>query len=153
MAEHSLPQHLKFFSPGVCLELMQTSCVQMARTSSIKNESWFQGFRRVPGISNTPRIISPVGRCHSTWSAWTFSLPCVPAYFFYIPFVVIQRILERKCRERKVVRWTLIRGMLQARCQKVGSNCPNCMMPPTMAFPAKRVSGKHRQARNSFWKG
>ena len=60
------------------------------------------GFWGVPGISNAPRIIVPLGEAH-----------------------------------------------------KMASNCPNCMMPQTAAIGSswKRLSSKHRQARNGFWKG
>ena len=106
---------------------------------------------QVPGISNTSRTIFPPWGKPTKWhSTWPF-----PRHFRNIPFIAIQRTLERKDRERKVVRWTLVvlASMLQ---KKVGSQ----QLPKlhdasnnAVGISSKELSGKHRQARNGFWKG
>ena len=93
----------------------------------------------VPGISNTPRIISPLGKAQKWYSTWPF-----PRHFPNIPFIAIERTLERRYRDRKVVRWTLVvLASTLPQKKKVGSNRPNCMMPQTTAIC---ISSKNFQA-------
>ena len=118
------------------------------------------GFWGVPGMSNTPGIISPLRKASHLELilplSRMFSLTLhISRIFPYSP-QAIHKILERKYCERKVVHWTLTCGMLQARCPKklvVIAQTAWCLRQLLVTFPAQRVSGKYRQARNSFWKG
>ena len=120
-------------------------------------------FWGAPSISNTPRIYFLPGEIPQNVTQPgpppdNFLILNTSPYFFHIPFIAIQRILERKYRERKVVHGHQFCFQARAKEKKIGSNYPYYMMSQTTAIgiPCQRLSslsGKDGQARDGFWKG
>ena len=109
-------------------------------------------FWGAPVIFKTPRIVSPLGKAHNMAlnlllsSAFFLILNISLISSIWYSLIAIQRTLERKRRERKVV--------LGTRCtNKVGSDCPNCIMTRTIAsgIPAKGFQANTTKDR--LWEG
>ena len=120
-------------------------------------------FWGAPSISNAPGIYFLPGEIPQNVTQpgplpGNFLILNASPYFFHIPFIAIQRILERKYRERKVSMDTSFACKRAEKKKKVGSNYPYYMMSQTTAIgiPCQRLSGlsgKDGQARDGFWKG